>query len=445
MRFRKIKLERVFLVASLFFGCLFSIIFPIFYEGDAQFHFDYSTYQADVVVDRSKIGSSSSFGYNSELSSMQKGDYFEKYFKTKLEKVDRAQATDKRVTKPAKLFGKVSHVIPAIGVWLGYHIYPSVGVMVVVARLLATLFYSFSLFFIIKKVNYGKQLFFLTALTPVMAIQGFSLSYDSFSFVVCAALIASQINFFFEEKIRGKDFLKLGIMSLLVLLFTKENMKLLLIISFFALLSRLVDFEKIERGLYKYRKLLIPIGLVVIFGVYVMFATSHGGFKVFSLRMFNTFFTIESEQYTRGIFLGIFGNYTASYSLPWWCIYGYAIVTFLMIFSEKMPKISKSVALISFSVFFINVFGTTALYSMFNNSVHSASDVTQVIGGQLGRYYTPLLPCLLYIKQLCSFEIAMEENQRDLIVIGWSVFCLALLTVVTLYGFYYLKVPAFIQ
>ncbi|MGX7199952.1 DUF2142 domain-containing protein [Enterococcus nangangensis] len=205
MHHKKINIERAFLVLSLSFGFIFSIIFPVFYEGDVQFHFDYATYQADVVVDRASVGSNANFGYDVELKSVQNDEYFNKYFKTKLKKVNKMEVHDQRAYTSRTIANDLSHIIPAVGVWLGYHIYPSIGVMIVIARILATLFYSFTLYLIIKKVKYGKNLFVFTALTPVMAIQGYSLSYDSFSFVLSCGLIASQINFIFREKIYLKD------------------------------------------------------------------------------------------------------------------------------------------------------------------------------------------------------------------------------------------------
>lgn len=40
----------------------------------------------------------------------------------------------------------LGHIVPAAGVWLGYHIYPSMGMIIVCARLLSMFVYTLILF-----------------------------------------------------------------------------------------------------------------------------------------------------------------------------------------------------------------------------------------------------------------------------------------------------------
>lgn len=436
----KLGIEKIFLILSLLFGTVFSVVFPVFYEGDAQYHFDSATYQTNVVVDRSKIGSTASFGYGEELKAMQQGQYFEKYYKTKLPRINKEKIFDKRA-KNKGITGRVRRLIPALGVYVGYHIYPSIGMMVLVARLFVTIFYSFVFYFIIKKVEYGKLVFFVTALTPVMMIQGFSLSYDSFSFILATILLACQINYFYKKT---SSVIPMLFASVAVYFFAKQNMYLLLILSCLAVFDRIFNIENFEIRLKKFKIPLFIALILTILAGYYLFAHTHGGVRLFTARMFNTVFSIENQQYTRGIFLGILGNFTASYSLPGWCLYGYAIVLFILIFTEERPQLSKFVSAVGASIFFLNILGTTALYSTFQNSVSNPNDSTQIIGGQLGRYYTPLLPCLIFGSDLTSFRLILDDSWKKRLAVGWTIICSIILLMVTVYGFYIQKIPAYI-
>ncbi|WP_313624343.1 DUF2142 domain-containing protein [Microbacterium sp.] len=436
---KKFRIEKVFLFLSLFFGIIFSFIFPIFYEGDAQFHFDYASYQANTVVNRELVGSTSSFGYDQEFNSIREGDYFQKYFVNKLDLIPREQVKDKRAIRNKSIFNDVSHFFPALGVLIGYHIYPSIGSMIVTARLIMVFIYSISFYFILKKACFGKNLIFLTACTPVMIIEGFSLSYDSLSFILTMALFTAQINKIYQKK---TSITFITLISIAVFFFTKENMKITLLLSAVIVIAALTKTKNLSKAIKKNKYILISIGTVIIVTGYILFSKSHGGILNFSLRMLNTLLSIENEQYTRGVLLGIMGDYTASYSLPWWCLYGYSIVYFLSIFGEIRPKISPLISYIGGSLFFINLLGTTGLYNTFSNTFRQPQDITQVIGGQLGRYYTPLLPYFIFFQNIFNFRILITEETLNRIVILWTTFCLCLLLFITIYFCYILRIPA---
>jgi len=438
-RREKVGIEKIFLFLSLFFGMIFSFVFPVFYEGDAQFHFDYSSYQVNTVVDREVIDSNASFGYSQEFKAIKEGEYLQKYFRHKLERIPKKQVLDKRAIRNRSLFNDVTHFFPALGVFIGYHIYPSVGSMVVTARLVMVLVYSVSFYWILKKIYYGKYLFFLTVCTPVMMIEGFSLSYDSPSLILTLALLSNQFNYIYRKT---SSIFYVLLFSFLVLFFAKQNMKVVLILSLIILIDKFYKIDHLTIIMNKYKKILIPTSILILIIGYILFSSIYGGFKNFSLRMINTLLSIQNEQYTRGVFLGILGDFTASYSLPWWCLYGYAIVFFLSIFGEKKPKVSPIFSYVGGSLFFINLFGTTGLYNTFNNSIRQSKDITQVIGGQLGRYYTPLLPSFIFFQNIFKTHLFLEERLLKKIVVLWTAFCLCLLLFITVYFCYILKIPA---
>ena len=80
---------------------------------------------------------------------MKDGTYFKDFFETKLPLVSKSKVTDKRALG-TKWYQDVMHLIPALGVKVGYMIYPSVGSMVLVARLFSLIFFVLTMYFIIK-------------------------------------------------------------------------------------------------------------------------------------------------------------------------------------------------------------------------------------------------------------------------------------------------------
>ncbi|MFG7388155.1 DUF2142 domain-containing protein [Lactococcus lactis] len=97
-------------------------------------------------------------------------------------------------------YNYIGHIIPAVGVWLGYHIYPSMGVMIVVARLFSMFVYSLIMFFIIKYIKFGKLLFATIGLSPVIMNSFSSLSYDSLGMVIVAVAVAVMIDMIAQKK-----------------------------------------------------------------------------------------------------------------------------------------------------------------------------------------------------------------------------------------------------
>ena len=86
------------------------------------------------------------------------------------------------------------HLVPSFGVKFGHAIFPSIGVMVITARLLVLLFFSISMYFIIRYLKVYRMLFVIISVTPVVIQFSTSLSYDSFNYVAFAWLSATLIN-----------------------------------------------------------------------------------------------------------------------------------------------------------------------------------------------------------------------------------------------------------
>lgn len=103
------------------------------------------------MVNREVIGSNASFDYGQEFNAIKEGKYIQKYFQQKLELITKEKILDKRAIRNKSLFNNVTHFFPALGIFIGYHIYPSIGSMVVTASLIMVLIYSTAFYLIIKK------------------------------------------------------------------------------------------------------------------------------------------------------------------------------------------------------------------------------------------------------------------------------------------------------
>lgn len=179
------KPENIFLVFAIFFGLLFSFVQPLFNEPDSSYHFDHAMYISNTVVDRSAIGFSGE-DYQSQpiaftkVSDMKaEGTYFKNFFETKLPLIHKKDA-DPRASRgygtkwDLTWYNDVMHIVPGLGVKLGYAIYPSIGSMVLTARVFSLIFFVLSMFFIIKQLRAYQFLFVAISVTPTVIQQASS-------------------------------------------------------------------------------------------------------------------------------------------------------------------------------------------------------------------------------------------------------------------------------
>ncbi|AEU39428.1 hypothetical protein llh_1260 [Lactococcus cremoris subsp. cremoris A76] len=175
---RKIKMkevgpERLFLLIAIIAGLAFAIVQPLFIEPDASYHFDKSTYLSNTVVDRASADfpaedyQSLPVPFTTVSSMMKNGTYYKNFFEKKLPVISKNKVTDKRAIG-TKWYKDIMHIVPALGVKLGHAIYPSIGSMVITARIFSLLFFIVSMYFIIKKLKAYKMLFTVISISPVL-------------------------------------------------------------------------------------------------------------------------------------------------------------------------------------------------------------------------------------------------------------------------------------
>ena len=301
------KIHKYYLVIALFFGVILSIWMPFFNEPDGVFHFVNSSNIVHLTTDINVYGEDSKwFGdqFANQKPAYQNGDYFKKYFETEVQKMPMSKLPRSTEYPKVLSYNFIGHLIPAIGVWAGYHIYPSMGMMIVCGRLVNMLVMTIGMFLIIKFVKRGKLLFMVVALSPVQMNLFSSLSYDATSMLLVSIFIASVINIVNRDKFTIFSLIRLCLLAAIIYLGAKTN--LWLVFLFIPLLVFAYPLKKIIKSIIVLTPpiarrifMIITIGILVAVADFYI-AHQRGGFltliyKLFYLqfwrvRLFNIYF-----------------------------------------------------------------------------------------------------------------------------------------------------------
>lgn len=420
---RKVEngLSQHFLILSLMISVIFSLAFPIFSGHDEQYHFDATSKLAGIKVDRKQIDPSA-YGtietFNSRNNLGIKG-YIDKYYLTKLSRVEKVN--DDRAENTS-LFDLRQYIVPAVGMFVGYHIYPSLGVMETFARLFNAVFYSIVMYVVIKRMRHGQLIIFAIAFSPTMIIQSVGASYDNINFLVTAVLLGFGIDLIFsKEKISKKRIIQLIIILLTALFFGKRNIAVTFLFAIPILMSMLLETHNWKIFYLKFTKikavliLLIPImlSLVILFRdnpiiihLRQIFTTLTGNFISIGP------FIRRGDYLATGMLVG-----TQEWDyLPIWMYGLWMILLFMIIFSEPKVRLNKFISLVSISLFFLNLLAMLWLYA--NSAADNPENVLNpnhyIIGPQ-GRYFTPLIPVMIFLNELLPISVINTEGDRKFI------------------------------
>ena len=432
------KPERLFLIVALVAGLIFIIAQPLFVEPDASYHFDKSSYLSNTVVDRAQIGfpaedyQSAPLPFATVTMKMKDGTYFKDFFATKLPLVSKSKVTDKRALG-INWYQDIMHLIPALGVKVGYMIYPSVGSMVLVARLFSLIFFVLTMYFIIKKIKAYQMIFTILSVTPVVIQFAASLSYDAYNYIAFAWLSATLINLAvdLQEKkvIQIKDFFLRLILPSVALLFSKTNSRLLylIVLAFFIVIIA----QKLKISLTKVQALIGSGGLIALGALLYLFRYQDQ-LRLLVSKFLYTFMEPYYSVLTTQVISG-----TSTVAIPAWFYpiqYGALILLFLSYTKEQVPRWFAWLGLL---INLMNLFGVLFKYAI------DPSFAEHVITGPQGRYFTVFLLLLAPILTLVAQKISVKSSGTWLrrIVLFVSVMALALNLGVTTLRSYYLHLP----
>ena len=452
---KKSKVHKIYLTVSVLLGMILAIGMPFFNEPDGQYHYVVSSNMVNLSNDISAYGEVGiGTGIDQQINAYQQGGYFQKYYLTKIVEMPMSKQPRGGLTeKPnIKSYNFLGHLIPALGVWIGHKVYPSIGVMITTARLFSVLINSLLMFLIIKYVKKGKMIFVALSLTPVTLNSFASLSYDSLSFVLVAWLMAIVINSLVDQQIKWWRWVELGVVSGAIYFGAKTNFKVLLL--FIPALIAMFVFPRLYQKLslfcsYLWRNkkalalsLLGGMGLIVV-NLIVLIGLRHSG-VFYSIYRFIINYVVNLRDYlsVSSVFYNLLGspypniNYT-----PAWVSMIWYIVLFAVLLSEDKFIKSKFISLASMVIFLL---GITAVYYVYMTYTPTGAPVANLtILGQMqglqGRYFTPTLFLLLFITCQEKFKIKIKGSKGILLfVTGTAVVTNVLLLFSTLFGAYYL-------
>lgn len=408
------KLHKLYLGLAIFLGTLLALFMPFFSEPDGVFHFVNASNIAGITVDISAYGEDAQwFGdqFDTQRPSFQQRFRFEKYFKNEVQRMPIEDLPRQNSIPPRTSFRYWSSVIPAVGVWLGYHIFPSLGMMITVARLLNMFVLSTGIFFIIKYVKRGKLFFILTTLNPITLNIFASLSNDGLSVVLVSWMVSLAINAITEERFNFKKLTTMLLLSIVIRLAAKTNF--LVVLGLIPLLGFVFlskgRLEKFWQILPKLVKIVIIIAMtVVVLLVGHNLTERYGGLSTIFYRLFiNTFYNFSNNA---------FSNFSSALTTPLWGITPmpnwlsavWLVALVLAAFSEEKIVHHAFLSWGSLAIYFANMFG---LYLVFFEGYASGRNAAVgQIGGLQGRYITPLFLLLFIFASDVRFKLKVSSR-----------------------------------
>nr|WP_259756391.1 DUF2142 domain-containing protein [Lactococcus lactis] len=438
IKMKEVRPERLFLLIAIIAGLAFAIVQPLFIEPDASYHFDKSTYLSNTVVDRASADfpaedyQSLPIPFTTVSSMMKNGTYYKNFFEKKLPVISKNKVADKRAIG-TKWYKDIMHIVPALGVKLGHAIYPSIGSMVITARIFSLLFFIVSMYFIIKKLKAYKMLFTVISVSPVAIQLAASLSYDCFNYVACAWLIATLINLAIDikdmKKVTLVNFFTRVILPTFAVYFSKSNSRLLfilLLLTFLVLITQKVNFQ-----IKKWQAILTTM-VVIALGIVFYVLKYHDQLRVVINKFIYTFMEPYYSVLTTQVISG-----TTTVAVPAW-FYPIQYTTLILLFlSYTKERVPRWFAWAGLFLNFMNLFGV-----LFRFAINP--DFTEhVITGPQGRYFTVFLLLLAPIFTLLAQKIRVttQGNWLNRTVILVAVLALVLNLSVTILKFYHLQVP----
>ncbi|MBU5364197.1 DUF2142 domain-containing protein [Enterococcus devriesei] len=400
------KSENIFLILATIFIGVMIIIMPLNRVPDESTH---AVNAWRTVYSDQK----NSFDWGTAVKQDKKVDEGE-YKKIFHSKVDLSKEKfDLAISK-----GKIQYTPQILGMLLGKFIYPSVGVIMTFGRLLNSLFYILSVYFIVKYMKYGKRVLVFTSLLPISIQQAASLSYDVFNFVAVAFFFAVLSNLTINKRLNLKNTLTL-LFSIIGLYLTKlNNLSMLILLPFMGLkLSN--NFPKINEKItlfYEYcrkrkYRVLLPIVLVIFFAATIFFR-SKGGITHFVQIILNSLFNNSVNQalnplVSAGIF-GFIGNFHMQFPL-WLFFIDISVLTVLMIgaydeeeFGWQFEKGYVLTSSMMFPLQMLLVIG--GMYFSWTKTI--LGENAQYSTGTQGRYFTPFL--IYFTPLFVSFNHAIQ-------------------------------------
>lgn len=233
------KPEYVFICLASFFGIIMIFLMPFFMVPDEGTHF-YRAYQISNGGLISQSNKSVTGGMiPTELKSDIEKDFYKNvlrnhqhpalpYYKYFTQKIN---ANDQTLVdfRSAAIYSPVAYIPQAIGLKLAQIVYPSLGVMMVLARLANLAMYVFLIGAAVRIAKKGKWVYVVLGLFPIAIQQAASLSSDVMTMGIAFVWVAIIGNMYLQkEHISKKQWIIALILAVCLALTKQTNVVLLL-------------------------------------------------------------------------------------------------------------------------------------------------------------------------------------------------------------------------
>jgi hypothetical protein len=444
------NIHKLYFVVAFFLGIVFSLGMPIFSEADGPLHFEYATNIVGLSNDLGVYGISPASGIGSQqISSYQRGTHIQEFY---VQTIRRVPLADSAEPYPSILkYQFWGHLIPALGAWIGYQIYPSLGVMVSFARLLNMLFCVSMSTLIIKWVRKGKYFFTLLFLSPVVLSQFSSLSYDALSYVICGAVIAFAINAIIENHFNIKQLMHTFGLAVVTLLMAKPNFIIPLLILPIIFCRNMLNQWRLRSDNFRKKKIAYFLSknklriLIFLFCfailIFIDWSFNYGGPFSTLQRLYTNFFTDvnlnQLNAITNSSIKNIFVAPYVKYNLmpTWTSIVWFICLSFTLLNTENITN-SRIIGISALSLFFISFMVVIVGYFGAENN---GNLIIGNLGSWQGRYFTPVfLLLIIYVgsRPRLSFLRWSQRCFKYFLVI--AALLNAILIYNTLFNVYYL-------
>lgn len=411
------KIEHVFLLlASLFIG-LSLVVMPVTEVPDEVVH---AKLAWELLYDN-EPGAIDWAAQNDVINNPQPADAdvnMGKYRKFFTEKVTFPDNLNVKIG-----FHNIGHLPQLLGMLIGQKIYPSLGVVMTLGRLLNALVYIIGIYFCLKYLKFGKNILAFVSLLPMMVQQAASLSYDVLNHVFVAAFFTFFVNLTVDRKMTNKRLLYYLLIAIGLYGVKKNNLLLLPFIflidfEFKGLLERFNPFLKF---LQKHRLKLIGLAIVVGLAVGLYLVGQRMSIKHFFHMLYNTLL-LNHVNGALNTFLsvGIFGFFGwLTLQLPLWIIFIDIVVMTLLYFDEEQVEVPKLVGVGSALIYPLQALAIIiGMYFAWTPKI--LGENANISVGTQGRYFTPFLIFFspLFISLRHKIQMALDKSFLRKLLIG---------------------------
>ncbi|MFV0555723.1 MAG: DUF2142 domain-containing protein [Lactovum sp.] len=431
------SIHKFYLIIALCLSFVLAIGMPIFSEPDGQVHFERSADIVGIYTDLTQYGEvKTKGGLTQQIEAYQKGEYFDKYYLTKMQFLDESTQSISFLS-----YNYWGHLISGIGVWIGKLIYPSLGLMITISRLFSSFIYSLIIYFLLRILKRGRLFFATLMLCPVVINQFASLSYDSLSFVLAVAILTLAVNTVVDERLSLFKIFAMLFLSVFNYFAAKTNFVLLSLIFPVVLVYLWIKGKRLKSTV---KLVFLALSFFILCLIGWILLTPYGGIFNFISRLWITFVNNPAtwiENQVPHTFLSTFiAPYPRYNNMPIWLVTVWGGLLTAVCLSEEKFVEGKLLAYSALIIFILNLLAVYQSFLSFKTSLLNGWSSSQYILGVQGRYSTAFYLLAIFVK--APFEARLnikKENMLFLMVALVSILSSMLLLFNTVYGVLFIE------